>query len=138
MATAIVKLDSLANAVGPAAEDHDAFSPGRFGWDLVFGFVRRVVVWRVGFELGGARVDRFERGHDAAPFALGTKLHFDYVPGVRKLAIGKAKLLRAAKHLVADSHRSPDRAELVFELDNLRKLVEKPRVDRRQLVNLIL
>jgi hypothetical protein len=73
--TAVVELEALADAVGTAADDHDV----RPGFDAEFvidrlagaaagvdlreaALVRGVVVWRAGFELGGAGVDQLETG----------------------------------------------------------------------------
>ena len=71
MAAAIVKLDALADAVWSTSENDDAFFFS-FGWRLVFGFVRAVVVGRLGLELSGTGIHRFV-GRDNAerlpPFA---------------------------------------------------------------------
>lgn len=64
MAAAVVELDTLADAVGPAAEDEDLLL-ALGGGCLVLGVVARVLVGRVGGELGGARVDALEVGLDA-------------------------------------------------------------------------
>ena len=62
---AVVELDPLADAVGPAAEDDDALALA--GQGLVLVLVGRVEVGRLGFELGGAGVDRLVDRHDAEP-----------------------------------------------------------------------
>ncbi len=51
----VVELDALPDAVGPAAEDQDRRLGARL--DLGLLVVRRVVVGRLGGELGGTRVD---------------------------------------------------------------------------------
>ena len=58
---AVVELDALADPVRPAAEDDDRRLGRRA--DLVLVLPRRVVVRRLGGELGRARVDRLERRH---------------------------------------------------------------------------
>ena len=60
---AVVELDALADAVGARAEDHDLGPLA--GPDLVLVLVGRVVVRRLGLELGPAGVDRLERGPHA-------------------------------------------------------------------------
>ena len=66
MATTIVEFDSLPDAIGATAKDHDSLTIGRLGRDLVFILIRGIVIGRVGFELCGARIDRLEGCADSA------------------------------------------------------------------------
>ena len=71
VATAIVKLDPLADAIRATSENHDSFLVP-LGWRFVFGFVGAVIVGRVSLELGRAGVNGFVGCNDAsrlAPFA---------------------------------------------------------------------
>ena len=56
MTTAVIEFDTLANSVGSATQNHDAFFI-RLGGCLVFVFVGGIVIRRVGFEFGGTGVD---------------------------------------------------------------------------------
>ena len=62
MATAIIELNSLPDAVRPAAENHDfrAVHDGRF----VFLLVRRIHVRREGFEFRGASIHALKHRND--------------------------------------------------------------------------
>ena len=101
VAAAVVELDPLADAVRPAAEDHDPLLAGLLGRGFVFVLVGRVVVGRVGLELGGAGIDRLERGHDAPPLALGADVHLGRAPDRGQLPVGEAELLGLAQQRVA-------------------------------------
>ena len=68
MAAAVVELDSLADAVRPAAEDHDLLARLRRG--LVLGLVARVQVRREALELGRAGIDAVEDGAHAQLLAV--------------------------------------------------------------------
>ena len=67
VAAAVIELDSLADAVGAAAQDHDLLARGDVGFAL--GFVARIEIRREAFELGGAGIDAIEHGRDAEFFA---------------------------------------------------------------------
>ena len=64
MATAIVKLDPLADAIWAASENDDPFLVP-FGWRLVFCFVSAVIVRRVSLELGRTGVNGFVGCNDS-------------------------------------------------------------------------
>ncbi len=67
---AVVELDALADAVRPAAEDHHLLAVA--GFDLVVAaVVGRVIIGRVGLELGGAGIHQPVAGHQAELLALG-------------------------------------------------------------------
>src|SRR4029077_17897673 len=70
---AVVELDALPDAVGPAAQDYDPLGAERLG--LVLVVVRAVQVRRARRKLAGAGVDRLVRGVDApAPAGLAHRL----------------------------------------------------------------
>ncbi len=70
MAAAIVELNSLPDAIGAAAENHNFGT--RRGVGLIFVFVGGIHVWGERFELGGASVDAFEDGRHTVTRALQT------------------------------------------------------------------
>ena len=136
MAAAVVELDSLADPVRAAAEDNDPFLFGlrrRF----VFVFVRGVIVGRIRLEFGGARVDRLERGDDPPALPLGPDVHFRHVPNRRQLAVGEAVLFGFLQREVVDRANVAKARQLFFELDDLDQVIEKPRVDTGQIVDLV-
>ena len=61
--TAVVKLDALTDAIGPAAEDDDLSPGSRVGLALIFE--GRIQVGGRGLEFGSAGVDGFVNGLDA-------------------------------------------------------------------------
>ena len=78
---------------GPPPRIMIRFWPGRLGGRFVLVLVGRIVVRRVGLELGGAGVDRLERGHDAAALAVAADLDLGRVPDRGQLPVGEAVLL---------------------------------------------
>ena len=96
---AVVELDALADAVGARAEDDDLRLVA--GADLVLVLVGRVVVRRVGIELGRAGVDGLERGPDPGGETSGPDLELGDpgrrgAPEVRQLGVGEAEPLGPA------------------------------------------
>ncbi len=65
------------------------------GARLVFVAVGRVVIRRVGLELGGAGIHEAVGRDDARRFALRADLRLGHAADRGKLAVGKAELLRA-------------------------------------------
>ena len=63
MHTAVIKLDALADAVGPAAQDHDLALVGWVG--LAFLLVGGIHVGRRSGEFGSAGIDALVDRHDA-------------------------------------------------------------------------
>ena len=93
MAAAIIELDPLTDPVGATAKDDDSFLVA-LGRRFVFVFEGRIKVWRVGFEFGRTRVDRFEGRNDRVRFfARLADFHFGGVPNVSQLAICKTSAL---------------------------------------------
>ena len=77
MHAAVVELDALADAVGPAAQDHDLGAGGDAG--LVLAAVAAVEIGRFRFELGRAGVDRVESAVHAGLFAVEADLVFGQI-----------------------------------------------------------
>jgi hypothetical protein len=91
---AIIKLNALADAVRAAAQDHHlAFRAG--GPFVVAAIVGRVIVRRVGLELGGAGVHQAVARHEAGLFALGADGVLGLPGQMRDLAVGKSEGLGA-------------------------------------------
>src|SRR5712692_187696 len=91
MAAAVVELDSLSDAIGAAAQDHDLLSRGRLG--LALRFIAGVKIRRETLEFGGARVDAIEHRGDAhflSPRAHGERTR---APSSRQEVVGEAAAL---------------------------------------------
>jgi hypothetical protein len=96
---AVVELDALADAVGPAAQHHDLLAVGRLGLALVL--VGRVHVGGVGGEFRGAGVHALV---DRAHAQLLAQLAHGLVGGLEQLgqaAVGEALALEQAQRGVA-------------------------------------
>ena len=95
VATAIVELDALPDAVGTAAENNDLAVGRRRG--LVFFVVAGIEVGREAFKLGGAGVDEFVNGTQALAAAEVANLLDAVVagerPDFRKALVGNAEAL---------------------------------------------
>ena len=134
MHAAVVELDALADAVGPAAQHHDLAARGRLGLALLL--VGGIQVGRLRRELRRAGVDALVHRTDAELEALvahrglagveqigeapvGEPLAFEHAQGIR---VDVGELLVVQAHL---------------ELDDLLDLREEPRVDAREAVHLL-
>ena len=137
VAAAIIELDALADAVRPAAKDHDPPPAGQLGGRFVFVLVGRIIIRRVGLELGRAGIDRLERRRDAPRLAMPPHVDFGRVPDDGQLAVGKAELLRPAEQGVVNIFERPDRPQLLLHLDQFFEIVQKPGVDGRQFVDFV-
>ena len=135
MAAAIVELDPLADAVGPAAEDDYPPLARLLGRRLVLVLVGRIVVGRIGLELGGAGVHRLERGHDAATLPLGADVHLGHVAEHGQLPVGEAELLGLAEQCVIDLLGGAGRPQPLLQLHDFQQLLQEPGVDAGQLVD---
>ena len=131
---AVVKLDSLADAVRTASQDHHAFAVGRLGGHLILALPRRVEVRGFRLELRSARVNGFVGCHNAQPqtrfpyFQLGDRKHG------RQLAVGEAGLLGLSQQRFIDLRQRALRPHFLLDLHDLRELIEKPDVNLRDLV----
>ena len=129
MNAAVVELDSLTDAVGPSAEDHHL---------LLRSLAGLILVAVGGVEIGGRRLELRRAGVDQSVGgvdALALPLLADGVLGrsgdVGELAVGEAELLRLAKGDVGGIL-----AECLLLLDEFLDVVEEPRVDGADLVDL--
>ena len=126
MHAAVVELDALTDAVRARAEDDDLLAVAVA--NFVGVFVGRVVVRRGGLELGGAGIDRLERGAHTGRKASGPHLSLGDVPQIGKLRIGETELLGP---LEAPRRDRIERQGLETGplLGDHRHLVEEPRID---------
>ena len=137
MAAAVVELDALPDPVGPAAQDHDPPLVRLLGRRLVFVLVGRVVVRRVGFEFGRTGIHRLERSHDPARLAVLANGHVAGLPQGGQLPVGESEPLGLAQHGIVDFRDVAVAAQPFFHFDDLGDLVQEPRVDPGQPVDLV-
>ena len=129
--TAVVELDTLADPVRAAAEDHDGFALE--GRELVFVFVGAVVVRRERGELGRARVDGLVGDAHSRREARGAHDVGRDRPEVRELDIAETVPLGLAP-VGARHRREAELTQPIAFFHDLEHLVEEPRIDPRDLV----
>src|SRR5437762_1144270 len=95
MATAIIKLDPLPDAIRAGAKDHYLARVGRRGF--VFRFVRRVEIWCERFKLRAARINSFVDGSDPAALAILAYFVLGAPGQISETAIGKPHLFERMK-----------------------------------------
>ena len=128
---AVVELDALADAVGAAPEDDDLLLRRRLR--LVDLLVRAVHVRRERLELGRARIDPLERGHQALfDSPLPHELFVD-AEDAGDVGIGKPTALQRAQQ-VGGHLAELAQARHLAQLDDVVELLEEPGIDLRQLV----
>ena len=145
MHAAVVELNALANAVGTCAQNHGfglvdghdfriaearlrarSRNMGRFvGLIVVFGFAR---------EFGRARVDGFERRHDAQALAIGAHNNFLRAREVGDLSIGKTVLFRDAHSRRVEVFKA-QAFELILHSGHIGDAMQEPRVDAARLMH---
>ena len=138
VAAAVVKLNSLPDAVGPAAQNDDFLLLGRRG--LVFFFVGRVQIRRVAFEFRGAGVHALVDRRDAVLLAQMPNFFLRALavepPDPGQPPVGEAHALGLAQHLGGNRFHG-----MLFQLQlhvvNLFELVQEPGIDRRHLRQLL-
>jgi len=130
MDAAVVEFDALADAVGTAAEDHHLLLGALAG--LILVAVGRVKIGRGRLELGGAGVDQPVGGLDACGFASVADGILGGACDVGELTIGESELLGPAQ-----IDAGGILAEGLLLLDEFLDVVEEPRVDCADLVDLL-
>jgi len=126
---AVVELDTLADTVRAATQDHDLVAGRRVG--LALFLVGRVQVGGVGGKFGGAGVD-----------ALVHREHFQLVAVTTQVLVGDAEqlgqalvreaLALEAQHVVFVDRRQRQGLDLLFFLDQVFHLHQEPHVDAGQ------
>ena len=135
VAAAVVKLNSLPDAVGPAAQDDDFLLLGRRG--LVLVFVGRVKIRREAFKLRRAGVDALvDRQHAVLLPEMPNFLLSLQPPGRRQPPVGEAHAFRLAQHLGRNRLHGM-LLQLKLLIVDLFELVEEPGIHRGHLRNLL-
>ncbi len=95
MNAAVIEFDPLADPVGASPQDQDLFLPRRA--TLVLRFVGGVIIWGIGFELGGAGVHQLKGGEDSQGLAPLPHLHLLRAQKMGELDVGVSPLFGLAK-----------------------------------------
>ena len=122
---AVIELNSLPDAVRPAAQNDDFLLVGRRGF--VFVFVGRIKIWRKTLELRRAGVHALVHGQHAMFLAQMPDLLLPFQPPrARQPSVGKSHALGLAQHLGRNRlHRML--LQLKLHVVNFFELVEEPR-----------
>ncbi len=128
VAAAVIELDSLPDAIGPAAQDDDLLAVSRRR--LVLFFVGRVQIRRVALELGGAGVDALEYRPNVVLLAklmdlLAGRAAVLHLERFAQARVGEAHALDLAQPLGVDRLR----AQLRLHIGDLLQLVQEPGID---------
>ncbi len=130
---AVIKLDSLPDAIRPAAQDDDLLFLGRRR--LIFFFVRRIQVRRVALELGRACIHVLVDGlHSAFVPKLThfrTALAAIDSPDPRQSLIRQSRALRFTNLFLGRVNRIL--SDVIPYVIDLFQLVQEPWIDRRHL-----
>ncbi len=135
VAAAIIELDALADSVGATTQNDDPFLVA-LGGDFGFGFVGAVVVRREGFEFSRTRVDTFVDRTDAHFQAFCSDLRFRFRRDRCNLAIRESATFGVSHRVRVDPVQLADRTKIVFGFDQLLQVIQEPRVDVGQRMNL--
>ena len=130
MAAAIIEFNSLPDPIGSAAENHDLLSIRRLG--LVFFFVRRIKVRRVGFEFRGAGVDALVHRNDSVLRALSAICAGVSRAECVQARIGKSERFPSRSNSAGNVSPACSRKSPGSGLGNFLHFVEEPRIDARQ------
>src|SRR6185503_4863833 len=133
MAAAVIKLNSLPDAVRPGAKDHDLATIG--GLRLVLFFVSRVEIRRVRFELRATRVDAFVNRNDAESLAIVSHFVFGALSQISETPVRQSDFLEGTQLFRTDVFQCAT-LDVALDVHHLLQLIEKPRVDLRQALNL--
>ena len=139
VATAIVKLDALTDAVGAATEDDDLLAVGRISLASRFAAIARIIcgihIRCFGCELGGARVDPLkDRRNVSRPSEI---THFLFCAAAKR---SEANVRKASGLEQAQSFRILGQAacdNILLELHNLLDLLKEPGVILRDGADLL-
>src|SRR5205085_11711848 len=133
MAAAVIKLDALPDAIRAGTQDHDLFAIARVG--LILIFVGRIKIWSERFKLCAAGVDALEDGTNTHLVPDAPHVVFSRRKQGGELLIGKARPFGLEQRIARD--RVDTLAlQLTFERDDLLKVIEEPRINLSQVVQL--
>ena len=134
MYTAIVKLDTLTNAVGTATQDHDLVTPGRIG--LALFLIGRVHISRIGRKLGRTGIHPLVDRENIQLVALTTQTLLTDGQQLGQTGIRKALALEAVHQAVVDISQA-QRLDLLFFVDQIFDLHQEPGINFGELENLL-
>ena len=132
MATTVVELNSLSDAVGAAAEDH--YFLLRRGLGLIFVLVARIHVGGEGFKFGGASVDAFEDRTDTVAGALKADGGGRGLPDLCELFVARADALHLPEKVLRSRFDS-NAGSAAIGSDDFFDLVNEPWIDFREVAN---
>ena len=139
-----IELDALADPIRSRPEDDDFAARG--GIRFVLALIRRIEIRRAGLEFRRARVDALVNGTDSGAMSLFADLAFGAIGELCDVVIGEAIALEICHP--ERSEGSPARSRrgsfAVFaaqddkslHLHDLAHLAQKPRIDRRERIDL--
>src|SRR4030065_2102247 len=149
MDAAVVKFDALADPVGTSSQNHDLLL--RRNFCLILNFVSGVIVGGIGFKFRTTGVHQFICRLNPLLLPHLPQGGLVHAKEMSQLEIREAKLLcfsekefRKAKlmrNLNLPEFKIPDlrpiRANLLLQVRDLADIVQKPRIDLRQLVDFL-
>src|SRR6266498_5834896 len=128
MATTIVKFNSLADAIGPGAQDHDLTAIGRRCF--VFRFVSRIQIRGKRFKLGAAGINAFIDRSEAQFFSVFSDFVLRSFSEICEPSIGQRDFLERSQKLRLNIFElAPFNSLLDFHY--ILELLEKPGIDAR-------
>jgi len=139
VAAAVIKFDTLADAIWPAAQDHDFLSitGPRFTFHFAHhrGLIGGVHVRCLGLKFGSTGVDAFERGCDPKVVTRAAHLALIAPCEGREAGVREAEHLERAK--AGFVHRQAVLFDCVFGVDDFAEPIKEPRVKGRDLLDFI-
>ena len=130
---AVVELDPLTDAIGPASEDDDLAPIARLRLALVL--VGRIEIGRMRDELRGAGIDALVDGADPQTMALIPNRLLGRLPERSDAGIGEAELFGGPKQSIALRLGRPRQVRLRDR--DLLEVAQEPGVDARPVVDLL-
>src|SRR3990167_1426878 len=127
---AVVELDALADAVRPAAEDHDLVAARRRR--LALFLVGRIHIGGVADELGGAGVDALVHRQHFQLVAVATQALLGDAEQLGQTDVGETLALELVHQIAVDADQTQG-LDLFLVLDQVFNLHQEPLVDAGQL-----
>ena len=135
VAAAVIELDSLADAIGAAAQDHHFLAIGGRGFAL--RFVARIKIRREAFELGRAGVHAIEHRRDAQFLAPRAHRQRGSTFQARASVESDRPSRLSRQHLLARHAVERQLAAIFFQIHHLAHLPQEPRIDGGERVHLL-
>src|SRR3989442_14239287 len=134
MTTTIVKLNSLADAIGTTAQDHNLLLIARRR--LAFLFISRVKIGSIRLKLGSARIHTLEDGNDLMGLALPPNFAGRGAQQDTETQVGKTHTFRFSQELRRYS-LDPFEAKVGRHVSKLFDLAQEPAIDFGVLEDLV-